>query len=173
MAGVGLAVEIKADAALAALGKAEAKTEQPRDLYDAIGLALLASTDYRFETEQSPDKTPWPKSMRVLLEGGKTLTDSGHFRSSMAHEATDTGVAVGTNAIQGAIHQFGGVIRAKNAKALAFSIGGEKVFVQSVTMPARPYLGLSDDDEADIIALAGDWLTEPLGSSTEQVGVDG
>lgn len=173
MAGAGLRVELQAEEALSALGKAVARAEQPRELYDAIGLLLLASTDLRFETEAGPDGNPWPKSMRALLDGGKTLTDTGHFRSTMAHEATDAGVAVGTNAIQGAIHQFGGIIRAKNAKALAFSIGGENVFVQQVSIPARPYLGLSDDDEADIIALAGDWLTEPLGNAQEVVRVDG
>lgn len=172
MAGAAFRMELDAGDALAALGQAIARADRARDVYDAIGLMLLASTDLRFEDEKTPDGNPWPKSVRALLDGGKTLTDSGHFRSSMTHEASDAGVAVGTNAIQGAIHQFGGVIRVKNAKALAFSVGGEFAMVQSVTMPARPYLGLSDDDEADIVALAGDWLTEPLGAD-EEVRVDG
>jgi phage virion morphogenesis protein len=165
MAGTRFRMELDADEVTQAISLALARIEQPRDLYDSLGAALVASTDLRFENTEAPDKTQWPKSIRVLLEGGKTLTDTGYFRRTITHEASDTGVAVGTDHIAAAIHQFGGTIRAKNGKGLAFSIGGENVVVPSVYIPARPFLGLSDDDEAEIIALAGDWLLAPLGGA--------
>ena len=58
---------------------------------------------------------------------------------------------MGVNRIYAAIHQFGGVIRAKSG-ALKFAIpdGGFAV-VKVVRMPARPYLGVNDDDRRDIL----------------------
>ncbi len=38
------------------------------------------------------------------------------------------------------IHELGGRIVPKNAKALSFVIGGERVFAKSVNIPPRPYL---------------------------------
>ena len=47
---------------------------------------------------------------------------------------------IGTNLVYAAIHEFGGVITPKKAKALSFEIGGELIFAKSVHIPARPYL---------------------------------
>ena len=49
------------------------------------------------------------------------------------------------------IHQTGGVIRAKTAKGLAFTLAnGESAVVGSVTIPARPYLGISEAEREEI-----------------------
>ena len=79
----------------------------------------------------------------------------------ITEEASDSGVAVGTNVIYAAIHQLGGVIKAKTAKGLIFTPVGENapVIVKSVTMPARPYLGVSAGDEEGIIEICRDWLS--------------
>jgi phage virion morphogenesis protein len=149
--------------ALAALGVAIARAERPRELYDSVGRALVVSTQHRFEEEKDPAGAPWPASIRALADGGKTLTDSARLVGSMTHNASDTGLEVGTNVIYAAIHQVGGTITAKNGKALQFQIGGQFVTVASVTIPARPFLGIDDDDEAEIEALAGEFLLAPLG----------
>jgi hypothetical protein len=47
---------------------------------------------------------------------------------------------VGSNVIYAAIHEFGGTIRPKEKAALAFQVDDHWVVVQSVQMPARPYL---------------------------------
>jgi phage gpG-like protein len=51
---------------------------------------------------------------------------------------------VGPQTVYGAIHEFGGTIRPKTARALFFmdyrTAPGHLVMVQSVTMPKRPYL---------------------------------
>ena len=55
-------------------------------------------------------------------------------------------VATGTNVIYAAIHEFGGTIKAKNAKALVFEIDGEIKMVKSVYIPPRPYMRPAVDD---------------------------
>lgn len=45
------------------------------------------------------------------------------------------------------IHELGGVIRPRRARALVFEVGGRTVAVRSVTIPARPYLRPAADAE--------------------------
>ena len=70
-----------------------------------------------------------------------------------------------TNLEYATIHQFGGnipphVIRARRAKALRIPGIGFRKSVQhpGSSMPARPYLGLSDMDEKVILDLTERWL---------------
>ena len=64
-------------------------------------------------------------------------------------------MAVGTNSIYAATHQFGDphrVIRAKKKKNLKFKINGQWVSKKNVVVniPARPFLGISEEDDEDI-----------------------
>lgn len=155
----GVRIEIVgAEAAIAALAAAAGALTNARPLYDHIGAAMVAATQQRFLDEAGPDGSPWPMSLRAAMEGGKTLTDTAFLRNSQTHEASDTGVAFGTNAIYGAIHQLGGVIRAKTPKGLRFRSGrnGGWTTKQEVTIPARPFLGVDAEDEKIIERLAGD-----------------
>lgn len=171
MAGTAFRLELEGSAAaLAALAEAESRLTRPEPLYDAIGAMLVTSTQQRFEAEAGPDGSPWPKSIRVLLEGGKTLTDSGFLRNSISFEASDHGVAVGTNAIYAAVQQFGATIRPVSATRLRFELGGETIFSQEVTIPARPFLGLDAGDEQGIIAIAGKFVLAPFGDAPAEGG---
>ncbi|SMH42492.1 phage virion morphogenesis protein [Mesorhizobium australicum] len=157
----GVRFELKgSDAVLAALADTLSKTDDKRGLFDAIGAALASSTQARFETETDPEGSPWPDSLRKLVNGGRTLTDSARLVQSLTHEATEESVAVGTNVIYAAIHQFGGTIKAKTSSGLRFRGPGNGGWVtkQSVEMPRRTFLGLDDDDEAEIGHLAAEWL---------------
>ena len=84
--------------------------DHPRPLFDEIGASLVVSTQMRFERGEGPDGNPWPPSLRAIVEGGQTLVDTARLKGSISHEASDTGVAVGTNVLYAAIHQFGGTI---------------------------------------------------------------
>jgi phage gpG-like protein len=97
-------------------------------------------------------------SLRAMLEGGQTLVDTARLRQDFGTEVTATSAEWGTNTDYAAIHQFGGVIRAKNAKALRFQIGGNWVMKKSVTIPARPFLGMDEADETEVVAIVDDWL---------------
>lgn len=148
------------EATLSVLGAAIAKTDDARGLFDAIGMALVDSTQNRFETETDPTGSPWPDSLRKTLMGGRTLTDTGTLVQSITYEATDGSVAVGTNLIYAAIHQLGGTIKAKTSKGLRFRGPGNGDWVNKseVTIPQRAFLGLDADDEIEIRALCADWL---------------
>jgi len=113
-------------------------------------LAVYLETEHRlrFETETGPDGKRWKPSQRVIEHGGKTLTLHGDLSSSISSDYGRDFVAVGPersfgSAVYAAIHQFGGVIRAKAKKALSF---GGRIFA-SVRIPARPYVGFSGENQ--------------------------
>ncbi|MDO8932925.1 MAG: phage virion morphogenesis protein [Rhodocyclaceae bacterium] len=109
------------------------------------------STRMRFRTETAPDGTPWKASLRARITGGRTLTQDGHLSGSVSGSHGRDFAEWGVNRIYAAIQQFGGTIRAKG-KALRFRLfGGGFATVKSVTLPARPYLGVSDTDRTDIL----------------------
>lgn len=163
MAG-GVSIRIEGTEQAAARAQASAdRGAQPRELWDAIGQMLINSTQNRFEREQDPEGNPWPRSIRVLTEGGKVLRDSHRLYQSITKEVLPNGVAVGSNVIHAAIHQFGGVITAKTDAGLAFKVAGNFVRKQSVTIPQRAFLGVDRDDEQEIEIMWEEWLGEPVG----------
>lgn len=139
-----------------------ARLQSPDDrksLLDAIGARGVSSTQQRFLDEKTPEGTPWLKSLRARLSGGKTLRDTARLFQSFTHQATASSVEWGTNVVYAGIHQFGGDIRAKNKPALAFRLAdGSSVVTKKVTMPARPFLGVNAQDEEGFDEVAGIWL---------------
>lgn len=131
---------------------------------NAIAEGLRTSTVERFRSEESPEGTKWKPSIRATEKNGKTLTMSAALKNSIHAQADASGAAVGTNLIYAATHQFGDerTIRAKNSKYLRFQIGGKWVSVPSVRVkiPARPFLGISQEDEDEIRAILEEVLGE-------------
>ena len=131
---------------------------------NTIAEGLRTSTIERFQAEKSPEEKKWKQSIRAREEGGKTLTKSSALRSSIRSEASADGLAIGTNDIRAATHQFGDtrIIKAKRKKALRFRINGRWVSKKEVkvTIPARPFLGVSEEDEEEIKKLLGKALEE-------------
>ncbi|MCM1120108.1 MAG: phage virion morphogenesis protein [bacterium] len=115
---------------------------------------LRTSTVERFTEEKAPDGTSWKPSIRAKEENGKTLTKTAQLKTSIRSEVSDKGLAVGTNDIRAATHQFGDkrTIRARNKRYLTFKIGGQwhRALSVDVNIPARPFLGISKEDEQDI-----------------------
>jgi len=135
---------------------------------DEIGNSLATSARHRFETQRSPDGEPWEPSAAAwgktsATETGKTLVARGHLRDSITHEADGETVRVGTNVVYAAIHQFGGEITPKRGSHLVFKVGDGFVRVSRVEIPARPYLGIDDDDRAEIDHILEDHFLGGLG----------
>lgn len=129
------------------LGGAVRKVANRQVLGVAIGEQLVSSTIQRFDDAKGPDGTEWKKSGRVKAEGGQTLTDNGHLKGSINYKASSLAVAVGTtDKVKGGIHQFGGTIVPKSGKFLKFKGPGGFRSVKKVTMPARPYIGINEED---------------------------
>ena len=96
----------------------------------------------RFDKEQAPDGTKWkplsPARVKQRMKRHKTgnmkiLQDVGELRRSVQYEAGQTYVRIGSNLKYARIHQFGGTIHFKKRKG-------------SVTIPARPYLGVTPNE---------------------------
>ena len=84
-------------------------------VFSAIGEALQISTTDRFKNQTAPDGTPWePVSPRYaawkrkIKGANKILKLRGHLRDTLRYQATDVSVAIGSNRVYSAIHQFGG-----------------------------------------------------------------
>jgi len=127
---------------------------EKRGILNAMAEGLRTSTVERFATESSPEGGKWKPSIRAREEGGKTLTKTTQLKTSIRATASESGFAVGTNDIRAATHQFGDArtIKAKNKKYLTIKVGGQwrKVTSVNVNIPARPFLGVSPEDEQDI-----------------------
>lgn len=137
----------------AALGQAAQKLGNTQALMESIGDALVSGTLKRFDAEEDPQGRKWEPSGRASEEGGQTLTNIGRLRDSIDRVATPDKVMVGSNLAYARIHQEGGIITPRNAKKLVFTgRGGKKVAVDKVTIPARPYLGVSEEDLDDVKA---------------------
>lgn len=161
MAGARLRIDVDVEAAESALRRMVGTLDGPgaQAVFDEIGQALVTSTVHRFERETGPDGQPWKPSRRAREEGGQTLTDKGRLRGSITHVAGPTFVDVGTNVLHAAIHQFGGEIRPKGSGKLYIQRGGAvTAVVDSVTMPARPFLGVDDADRDAISEILLDAL---------------
>ncbi|MBR0962250.1 phage virion morphogenesis protein [Bradyrhizobium japonicum] len=180
MAGVQLQVDLKDnEISLAVLGELIARLDDPTAVYESIGLALAKSTHHRWDQGITPSGSPWPKSLRVIKHGGKTLMLSARLYRSIATNASRTGVEIGTNVVYAAIHQFGGVVN-KDARdaVLHFKVNKRtgtwrfakankratlaqkrRIGAHSVRIPARPFLGLDQDDPRTIRTIFENYLS--------------
>lgn len=142
-----------------ALGKAAHKLGNTQALMESVGDALMSGTLRRFSDQEDPQGKQWESSARAAEEGGETLTKTGALRKSIDYAATSDKVMVGSNLPYARIHQKGGTIKPKKAKKLVFKgRGGKKVAVDEVTIPARPYLGVSADDMKEVRETISDFL---------------
>lgn len=130
----------------------------------AMAEALRTGTVERFQTEKTPEGGRWESSIRAAENGQKTLTQTGQLKRSIRVRANEAGFAVGTNDIRAATLQFGDrrTIRARDGGRLIFRIGGQwrRAREVTVTIPARAFLGVSEDDDAEIRSMLESMLEE-------------
>ncbi|TIX55773.1 MAG: hypothetical protein E5V28_22195, partial [Mesorhizobium sp.] len=105
---------------------------------------------------------------------GHMLRVTNRLYSSITGEATDTEAAVGTNLLYAAIQQLGGEVKipareqdlhfGKTNRGRRFVKASRKrketvrvsIGAHSITIPARPYLYVDEDDQAEILRIAED-----------------
>ncbi|MGB0747181.1 MAG: phage virion morphogenesis protein [Magnetospiraceae bacterium] len=116
------------------------------------------STRERFLTNIGPDGKAWVPSHRARATGGKTLFQHGHLQDSLHSRSGRDFAEWGTNKIYARVHQFGAIIRAKAGGFLHFKGSKGWAKVRSVTLPARPFLGLSAVDKEEIDFIFTDYL---------------
>lgn len=144
MAGASLELSIANSAEVeAAFRELQAKLTDLTPFFQDIGEALLNSTRERFRSQTAPDGTPWARlspayQPRKKKNANLILTLNSYLRGTLNYRASPREVRIGTPLIYGATHQFG---------------RPEK------NIPARPFLGLSSDDETMILDALNDWLS--------------
>jgi phage gpG-like protein len=146
----------EAEAALARLSPLDGA-----DLLSGLGRLIREQTVDRL---QAGGPSPGGAAFKPNLEGRKpVLFRSGELARSVDYRAGAQQLLVGSSLIYAAIHQFGGTIMPKNASRLAFRIGNRLVFARKVTMPARPYLGLSGEDRSEIVRATALFIRSRIG----------
>lgn len=152
----GVVFEVKETGLHEALLKLDGIAHAPKhELAEGIGRLVQEQTRRRIgEEKTSPEGAAWKTNAR----GSSILYESGALSRSIDYIATPTSVQVGSGLVYARIHQQGGQIAAKNASSLAFMIGNRLIQVKSVTMPRRPYLGLSAPNQNEIVEAAEDWM---------------
>jgi phage gpG-like protein len=122
---------------------------------EGIGRLVQEQTRRRIEEEKtSPAGAAWKPN----IAGTSILYASGALSRSIDYAAAPASVQVGSGLVYARIQNAGGTITPKTARALAFQLGNRLVMTQSVTLPARTYLGLSADNQEEVVDAAEDWL---------------
>lgn len=108
-----------------------------------IGELLTERTKRRFETSTAPDGSPWAP----LKDGSgrAPLVLTGTMRDQIFPTSGSDFVEIGASAKQAPWHQFG--VDPFQVETRNFG------FVDHPGIAARPFLGVSDQDQTDILAL--------------------
>lgn len=140
--------------AVSALQKIASQLEQPRKLYGVLGETLKKIHTNRFKAEKAPDGNKWqPLSTRTLErkrqrgKSTKILRQDGYLADTTAYNVKADKVEFGSARKYARLHQFGG--KAGRAKKVA--------------IPARPWLGVSRQEERLLIEKAHRHLDRKLG----------
>lgn len=127
---------------------------EPAELMTAIGALGESQTRRRISEEKtSPEGEAWKPNFR---EGDILVETGGHLLASVAYTASADQAEWGAAWEYAHVHQYGATIKPKEADKLVFSLGGKMVFAKEVTIPARPFVGLSSENAQEIIDLVTD-----------------
>ncbi|HHE3720927.1 phage virion morphogenesis protein [Pasteurella multocida] len=159
----GVKVEINTAQLTGILNKAVQTLANPKLMFGEMGETLIDIHRIRFTQQQAPDGTPWLPlkdwyQQSKKKNADKILTLDGHLHGTLRYQANNQGVIFGSDRPYAAIHQFGGTIKPKNKNVLKLGVGDNMPYAQSVTIPARPWLGVSIDDERRLIKIAHNHL---------------
>ncbi len=139
----------------------------------AIGRQQFTSTRDRFLAGQAPDRSVWaPKSPATLAAQAargdradpRPLFGPGRRLSSeVVYQVAPGGasVTIGSSLIYAAVQQFGAAKGAFGATSRGSPIPWGDI-------PARPFLGLSDQDRSEIAAILTEWIETATGEGGAQ-----
>jgi phage virion morphogenesis protein len=149
-------VEITEDTITTGLARLAAALADMSEPMDEIGQLMLTSTQDRISRGVDVDGKPFtPRSATTIARYGKLglkygapLNRSGRMRKGIAFNSGADWMELGSNAIQSAVMQFG---------AAKGSLGSGAPWGN---IPARPYLGVSEDDRSRIHETIEEWLAK-------------
>ena len=122
-------IDIKIQAVEASLEQIKEKLAHREPLMRKLAGDLLFAVDQNFAQGGRP------KWQGLKYRAGQPLINSGLLRNSLRPYSDNEQALVGTNLIYAPLHHFGG----KAGRG------------RKVTIPARPFMTLTPDDEADLV----------------------
>lgn len=129
---------------------------EPPVLMEALAAIGESQTRRRIESEKtSPGGEPWVDNIAdtpILRETGRNLLDS------IASQASAEMAEWGSAWEYAHVHQDGMTIVPREADKLAFTVAGRFVLVDEVTIPARPFVGISDENRQEMLEVITDTL---------------
>lgn len=165
----GVTIEVRDERVLEDLQRLMTATDDPSPALKNVGIYLVRSTQERIVAQRAPDGRPWVPLNPIYAKGKKgpgMLRESGELYSTIVYQlAGNHELEEGTDRAHARVHQFGAEIVPKTAAALVFEMGGETFKLAKVTIPARPFLGLSDVDIEEIHAIFEDFLELAAGGA--------
>lgn len=156
---IAVRIAVKDSGVLSSLARLSLDRDDKTALLDEIGINLVENARLRFVDQAGPDGQAWIPSLRAQATGGETLRDTGRLMNSLTHFVTANAVEYGTNVAYAAPLQLGATIKAVAGPYLTFKVpGGGWAKKAEVTIPPRPFLGLSDDDTQTVVDIIGSFL---------------
>jgi len=142
MAGVNYSIQISGqEQVIDAFNHLIKRANDLEPVFSDIGEYLIESTQQRFVDEETPDGEPWTplkeKTIKYKARKDKILTESGSLADTLNYQLNGNELLFGSNLEYAATHQFGR---------------------ENANIPAREFLGLSNDDEKEILGLISDHL---------------
>lgn len=141
-------IEFDTTQADALLREVAANLSDMTPVMDQIGEVLINSTRARFDQGIAPDGTAWaPNTPATIARKGSAKPLIGQTRilsRTIFHAPRADGVSWGSSLIYSAVQQMGA----------GKGVFGQTSSGQSIpfgTIPARPFIGISDDDSTAII----------------------
>lgn len=136
---------------LQVLGSLLDKLDDLSEPMNDIAAVLESATEGAFEAEADPvTGQAWQSLSDAYLkanpkrQSGKILqVSAGGLAASVTADSGDFWAAIGSNKIYAAIHQFGGT---------------DDMPAGPAGIPARPYLGVSREDEQSMLGILGEYL---------------
>ena len=140
MAGARITLDYETGPALTFLRQLGEHIDDLSPLFGQIGEYLDESTEARFAAQEAPDGTPWAPlspdyAKRKRKNADKILVLDGILRDTLAYNVGPRELEFGTNQEYGATHQFG-----------------------RDSIPAREYIGISNEDENEILLLTREYV---------------
>ena len=159
-----ITIKIKDEGIKTTLAQISERTHNLTPVMKIIAQIVRTSIVKNFESGGRP--VAWKPSQRVLKSGGQTLRKSGQLMNSLTAKATSSQAIVGTNKIYAAIQNFGGVTKPHeirpSAKKALFWPGAKhpvkKIMHPGSKIPARPFMMVQDEDWAEMIKAAEEYL---------------
>ena len=113
-----------------------------------VGAEMVYQTEERFANQHDLQRQPWLPSQRAIIQNSKTLRDTGRLMRSLTYVALPDGVKWGTNVVYARMMHYGGL------KSVFPHLWGD--------IPARPFLGMNEDDRASVLNIINRIMDEGL-----------